>query len=101
MEHDTYASPAPAPRTLTVLGLLALTALTFSYLGSYAVMNALVAADVIPAWPTNRDPRPRWLLIGFCVLMLAFIVVGELCRQVSKRELRKIEEMTDAEDGAS
>ena len=94
-EGDT---DAPArPRTMTVLGLLALTALTFSYLGSYAVYNALVVAKLADGWH-GVDPRPRWLITSFCVLMLLFMAVGELFRRLSKSDFRAIDEMADAED---
>jgi hypothetical protein len=98
MEQDTVATSTPPPRTSIVLGLLALTALTFSYLGTYALTNALVANEVIRAWPRDHDPRPKWLLIGFCVLMLVFIVTGEVFRQMSKRDLQEIDAMTEAMD---
>ena len=97
METDTINPPQP-PRTLTVLGLLALTALTFSYLVSYALTNALVAAQVIQPWSQGHDPRPKRLVIGFCVLMLLFIVAGDFLRRMSKREFKAIDEMADAAD---
>jgi hypothetical protein len=83
MESDTITPPQP-PRTLTVLGMLALTALTFSYLAAYALTNALVAAQVI----------------GFCVLMLIFMVLGEVFRRMSRSEFKAIDEMADAADKA-
>ena len=98
MEQDTLAMSRP-PRTLTVLGLLAVTALTFSYLGSYAVTNALVANEVMRPWSDGQDPRPRWLVTGFCVLMLAFVLVGGFFRVLGRRELKQIEAMNAAEDG--
>ena len=85
------------PRTITVLGLLSLTALTFSFIGSYAAYNALVSAGLIQKF-TGRDPRPKWLLIGFCVLMLVFMGVGEFFRFLSKRQFKAIDAMADAED---
>jgi hypothetical protein len=88
----------PAPRTLSVLGLLALTALTFSYLGAYAVTGALVAEQVMPPWPREHDPRPRWLLTGFCVLMLCLMAVGGALRRMSKRAFDQIDAMVDAGD---
>ena len=99
MEQDTLAMSQP-PRTLTVLGLLAVTALTFSYLGSYAVTNALVANEVMRPWSDGQDPRPRWLVTGFCVLMLVFIAVGGFFRVLSRRELKQIAAMDEAEDVA-
>lgn len=89
--------PLPKPKTWTVLGLLALTALTFSYLGSYALYNALVAAEVMPHF-RGPDPRPRWLLTGFCILMLLFMALGECCRRLSRSELKAIDEMASADE---
>jgi hypothetical protein len=97
METDTITPPQP-PRTLTVLGMLALTALTFSYLAAYALTNALVAAQVIQPWPRDHDPRPRRLIVGFCVLMLIFMVLGEIFRRLSKSEFKAIDEMANAAD---
>jgi hypothetical protein len=89
------ADLAPAkPRTTTVLGLLALTSLTFSYLGAYAVSGALVEADVIRGWRPDSDPRPLWLLTGFCVLLLTFMFFGGVARFISQRQLRQIDEMS-------
>ena len=83
------------PHTATVLGLLALTSVTFSYLGSYAVAGALVQAEMIRPWAADADPRPRWLLTAFCVLMLCFMFVGAAARQLSRRQLKDIEEMAE------
>jgi hypothetical protein len=89
------AADVTKPNTATVLGLLALTSLTFSYLGAYAVSGALVQAEVLHRWRPDADPRPKWLAVGFCVLLLAFICVGALARHLSRRELRQIDEMSD------
>jgi hypothetical protein len=96
-EQDTIADPRP-PRTLTVLGLLALTALTFSYLGSYAITNALVSEHLIQPWSRSHDPRPRWLITGFCVLMLTFMVAGEFLRRWGRSDFKAIDEMANAKD---
>src|SRR4051812_47511955 len=98
MEKIETIAREPRPRMWKVLGMLALTALTFSYLGSYAVTNALIAEHVMSQWPAGQDPRPRRLLIGFCVLMLVFMVLGEMFRQMSKSDFREIDRMADAED---
>jgi hypothetical protein len=97
-QHIDIIAREPRPRTWSVLGLLALTALTFSYLGSYAITNALVAENVISPWPAGSDPRPRRLLIGFCVLMLIFMVLAEVFRQISKSDFRAIDAMANAEE---
>ncbi len=87
----------PRANTLAVVGLLALTALTFSYLGSYAIYSALIAAQIVQPFQ-GADPRPRWLLTSFCILMLVFIVFGEVFRRLSRRDFRAIDEMSEAEE---
>ena len=96
-QQDILAAERP-PRTLTVLGLLALTALTFSYLGSYAITNALVSEHLLQPWSRAHDPRPKWLITGFCVLMLTFMVAGELLRRWGRSDFKAIDEMADAKD---
>jgi ABC-type branched-subunit amino acid transport system permease subunit len=87
---------APAkPKLWTVLGLLSLTSLTFSYLGAYAVAGALVEADVLHRWRPDADPRPKWLGIGFFSLLLLFLIVCGIVRFLSQRQLREIDEMSD------
>jgi hypothetical protein len=88
----------PKPKTAAVLGLLALTSLTFSYLGAYAIAGALVNGEILHRWHPDHDPRPRWLLTSFCVLMLLFMCVGGFVRQLSRRQLRQIDEMGDETD---
>jgi hypothetical protein len=87
-------SPAK-PKLPTVLGLLALTSLTLSYLGAYAVAGALVEADVLHRWRPDADPRPKWLIIGFCALLVTFTLMGVVVRFLSQRQLREIDEMSD------
>ncbi|HMB95246.1 MAG TPA: hypothetical protein VKK61_04330 [Tepidisphaeraceae bacterium] len=98
-EFDS-APPMPRPRTTTVLALLAVTAAILSYLGAYAMANALVKAEMITPWPPGNDPRPRWFIIGFAILMGIFFTVGTLARSASGRYLRRIDEMeTSGNDG--
>jgi hypothetical protein len=93
-DADLAAAAGAKPRTTTVLGLLALTSLTLSYLGAYAVSGALVEADVIGRWQPESDPRPAWLATGFSVLLVAFVVIGCGVRFLSQRQLRQIDEMS-------
>jgi hypothetical protein len=92
-EHDELAQPKP--KTATVLGLLGLTSLTFSYLGAYAVAGVLVKTEVLRPWPAGSDPRPRWLLTGFCVLLLMFMSIGGIVRTLSKRHMAQIDDMAN------
>ena len=98
-DADLAAADAK-PRTVTVLGLLALTSFTLSYLGAYAVSGALVEADVVRRWQPDADPRPLWLATGFGVLLVAFCVIGCAGRFMSQRQLRQIDEMSDETEQA-
>jgi uncharacterized membrane protein YhdT len=95
-EPEFEGAPADArPRTATVIGLLAVTAAIFSYLLSYAVANALVAADVVKPWQRGHDPRPKWFIISFVVLNCVFLGAGWLMRHSSARNIKEIELMED------
>lgn len=97
-ETEFESAPVPRrPRTTTVLGLLAVAAATLSYLGTYAMANALVAADVLKPWPRDHDPRLRWFTMGFVVLSGLFVGVGYLARRLIARHLRQIDEMEQSE----
>ncbi len=96
-ENEPDENALPKPKTLTVLGLLSLTSLTFSYLGAYAVSGALVKTEVLRPWPPGSDPRPKWLLAGFCVLLLTFTCVGGFVRTLSRRHLARIDDMANDE----
>jgi hypothetical protein len=84
-----------APRTATVLVILAAFAVIISYLGVYAVTNALIASDVIPGWPREADPRPGWMVKSFLGLFTFFGIVGALFNMSSKRQFRRIDKMLD------
>jgi hypothetical protein len=97
METPIEMAHAPRPKILFVMGVLAAVALTFSFLGSYAVYNALVSAGVVQQF-TGKDPRPKWLVIGFCVLMVLFVGIAEFFRFLSRRQFKAIDAMADAKD---
>ena len=92
VEFESAAS-VERPRTASVLVLLALTAAIFSYLGAYAMANALVAAEVIKPWPRDHDPRLMWFAAGFVMLMSVFLAVGAVARKLSAANLHEIDEM--------
>ena len=83
--------------TLVVLTLLVLAAATFSYLGAFAVSDALVSADVLPRRPPGEDPRPGWTLNGFVALLTVFSLAALAARFASRRQLRRIDAMADGE----
>jgi membrane associated rhomboid family serine protease len=91
------APVAERPRTTTVVGLLCAAAAIFSYLGSYAVTNALVAADLLKPWSRDHDPRPLWFVAGFVLLMALFLAIAGMARFLSSRHLRQIEQMEKEE----
>jgi type II secretory pathway component PulM len=86
------------PRTTSVLVLLLGAALIFSYLVSYALTNALVAANLMQHWTPGHDPRPRRMLLGFASLMLSFLAFGAIARWLSKRQLARIDQMEEEEE---
>ncbi|HWP39999.1 MAG TPA: hypothetical protein VNL70_03665 [Tepidisphaeraceae bacterium] len=98
MEEEFQAVPAPPrPRTATVFGLMSVVAAVLSYLGAYAMTGALVAAELIKPWPADRDPRLRWFVVGFLVLMALFTAAAALARYVGARHLKAIEQMEQEE----
>ena len=96
--HEAGSLDLPRPRTLNVLIILAVVALIFSYLGAYAVTNALVLAEMITPWPPGRDPRPVWMLSGFGGLLATFTLTALLFRWFSRRQLKRLDALADAED---
>jgi hypothetical protein len=92
-----FAQPERS-RTPFVVALLALAAATFSYLGAFAIPQALIASQVIHPWPAGHDPRLRWIGISFAVLMMTFMVGSAVARILNSRELKNIDAMIDAEE---
>lgn len=91
-EDRPDAEPRPM-RTAPVVALLVLAAGLFSYLGGYAVVGALLAAELISPWAPDRDPRPRWALVTFALMLLTFSSIAWLLRTSSRRQLRRIDEI--------
>jgi membrane associated rhomboid family serine protease len=95
-EPDFQSAPtAPRPRTATVLAFLAAAAAIFSYLGAYAMVSALLKAEMLRPWPSGHDPRPKWFLTSFSILLSIFFMIGLIARQASNRQLHRIDEMED------
>ena len=86
----------PRPKTLTVVSMLIAAALILSYLMAYAVTNALVAAEVVSRWPPGSDPRPLRMCFGFIAWMTAFTAVAAIAQWMSRRQLKRIDEMEQA-----
>lgn len=81
------------PRTASVLLLLSLAALVFSYLWAYCLSDALVAADILAPISRENDPRPRWLVTSWLSLTALFIVFGWICRFATSRQMKALEQM--------
>ncbi len=87
-----------APRTTTVLVFLAAFAVMASWLAVYALTNALISANIMSPWPDGIDPRPRWMLNAFGGFFGAFAMIALVFRWTSRRQLRRIDDMANAED---
>ncbi len=97
MSHTDFdnAYAEPRAKTTSVVILLAVAAITLSYLASYAVTDALVASNVLPAWSPGADPRPAWMLKSFLGLCAAFVVIGTIFRTLSHRQLRRLDALAE------
>ena len=93
VEFESAPSISARPRTTTVVGLLIGVAGIISYLTSYAMANALVAAEIVKPWTKDHDPRPKWFAAGFVILILAFTAIAAIVRHSSARHLREIDQM--------
>ena len=95
-EMERPPQPLPKPSTITVLIVLISTAAVFSYLGAYALRDALVRANLIhPA--ADHDTRPFWAIVCFTAEMVLFLCVALFMRFLSWRQFRRIDQMLDAD----
>ena len=85
------------PRTITVLGLLVVAAAALSYLGAFAMTDALAKAEIIAPVRRHPDPRYRWMLYGFVALLVLFSAIGGVMRYFSRRQLGDIDSIANAE----
>ena len=82
---------------MTVLGLLVLAAAALSYLGAFAMTDALAKANMIAPISRHPDPRYRWMLYGFAALLVLFTAIGGVMRYFSRRQLGDIDSIATAE----
>jgi len=95
-EMERPPTPLAKPSTFTVLFLLVATAAVFSYLGAYALRDAMVHANLIhPA--ADHDTRPFWAIVAFTGEMVLFLCVALFMRFLSWRQFRRIDQMIDAD----
>src|SRR3954469_10047384 len=91
------ADPLKA-RTATVLGLLVTAAAVLSYFIAFPLTNALRSAEFIAApAAVGYDPRLRWMAVTFASLLGAFGIAAGVFRLVSRRQMRRIDEMVESE----
>lgn len=91
------AAPLKA-QTATVLGLLVTAAAVLSYFIAFPLTNALRSAEFLAApAAAGYDPRLRWMAVTFVSLLGTFAVVAGLFRLVSRRQMRRIDEMVETE----
>src|SRR3954465_12747142 len=97
LDDDTDVQGAEPRRanTPTVLVMLSAAAITFSYLWAYALTDALVKAGLLWPWQPGADPRPGRMLVSFVLLTSIFVSVASVARFMSRRQLRRIEQMGD------
>lgn len=98
-EDDLPPPPPAKPRTVTVLGLLSAAAATFSYLGAYAMTDALARARIMRPLPATPDLRPRLAGIIFASFLTLFLILSMLMRYLSWRHFRRIDRMLEADKG--
>lgn len=92
-----FVQPA-RPRTGVVFVLLILAAASFSYLGAFAIPQALAASNVIHPWAAGHDPRARWMAVTFVVLLACFTGIAALWRMLSSKQLRRIDAIGNTEE---
>ena len=91
----TDVEAAHRPRASSAMIVLMFAACVLSYLIAYAAPGALVSANVIQAWPAYDDPRPRWMVTCFVLLLGSFILITMFFRMLSRLSMRRIDAMTD------
>ena len=96
-EAENEFAPKP-PKLATVLTFVAAFAVIVSWIGVYAVTNALISTDTMSPFPQGQDPRPRWMLQSFGAIFATFSVIAVYFQWSSWRQMKQIDEMADAED---
>jgi hypothetical protein len=91
LEGSSSASSRYAQAAKVAL-LLLLVAVVFSYLGAFALTNALISADLLERWPPGSDPRPRWMITSFATLTAVFTVIALWLKWTSWRHMRPVED---------
>ena len=93
--QGTDVEAASRPRASSAMIVLMFAACTLSYLIAYAAPGALVSADILKPWPSYDDPRPRWMVTSFVLLLGSFILITMFFRMLSRLSMRRIDAMTE------
>jgi|GraSoiStandDraft_47_1057283.scaffolds.fasta_scaffold1361074_1 hypothetical protein len=96
MEMELEFVEPPKAKTPFVVVLLLLAAFTFSYLGAYALPEALASQNMIKRWDPGHDPRPQWMAVTFVVLTVFFLASGAIARLLSSRQFKQLDSLADA-----
>jgi hypothetical protein len=86
---------ANRPHTLSVLVVLMFAAITISYVFAYGASGALVSANILPPWPAYDDPRPRWMVTSFVLLLGSFTLITMFFRMLGRVSMRRIDSIVD------
>ena len=86
---------ADRPHTVSVMVVLMFAAVTISYVFAYGASNALISANILPPWPSYDDPRPRWMVTAFVLLLGTFTVITMFFRMLGRQSLRRIDSIAN------
>ena len=81
------------PHTVSVLTVLMVTSVVFSYLIAYALPQAMLSAGIIEPWGPYNDPRARWMATAMFLILGTFVSIWGLFRMLSVIQFRRIDAM--------
>lgn len=91
--QDNDPNAAHRPHTMSVLTVLMVTSVVFSYLIAYALPQTLLSAGMIEPWPAYNDPRARWMATAMFVILGSFVSIWGLFRVLGAASFRRIDAM--------
>ena len=97
VHEENLVPPSGWTKTITVLALLLVAAMVFSYLAAFAATGALLSAGLIDKWPPHADPRPRWMMIAFCSMTGSFTLIATVTKLAAWRQMKRLDASADAE----
>jgi hypothetical protein len=97
IDRDMYQDNDPdaghRPHTVSVLTVLMVTSVVFSYLIAYALPQTMLAAGMIEPWSPYNDPRARWMATAMFVILGSFVSIWGFVRMLSVFQFRRIDAM--------